>query len=264
VWSELTGTVESQLSNNVTFDSIGGNSLLNFTLARKLGLSLHEVIFNRTIAEQALLLKNNDHSSSIQIVPHQENQRIGPTTFQQRQIYIHSKTQNYNYLMFLDFEFKEEDSILKEVNQVLKSIPELRTIINLKEEKLIQIVLEEERSPILERISEEEISEWMKKSEEKIDVEKGPVALIANIIGKKRIIGVIHHTASDGLGMEELRKRICQSDFKERRISYLDYAYWQEEEEKKERKKKEEERHIDSELVEMMIPSVLMKEELVI
>ena len=188
----------------------------------------------------------------------QENQTSGPATFQQRQIYLHSKTKGYHYLIPFEWKIPVDESILKSVNNVFKSISELRTVLKLSESNLVQIVMEEKYSPTIEFIEEEMIKEWNVNAYQIINIETGPVALFAYVNHTDRFIGVIHHAVIDGLGIEELRLRVLKCDDRIRSPSYIDYGYWQSNQDQSQYGTTQFSHHVDSSVVEMMIPSALL------
>ncbi|MCL4418187.1 MAG: hypothetical protein M1365_16120, partial [Actinobacteria bacterium] len=81
-------------------------------------------------------------------IPAQENQESGPSTFQQRQFYQNVGSSYSNYYFF-KWEMPDDEIISKSANQVLKSIPELRTVLSLKDQQIFQTVLNQNQAPLL-------------------------------------------------------------------------------------------------------------------
>ena len=58
-------------------------------------------------------------------------------------------------------------------------------------------------------------------------VEKAAVFFLGRMGTSSVYVGMAHHTIMDGLGLEELRRRVVSCDKAVRSPSYLDYARWQ-------------------------------------
>jgi hypothetical protein len=70
---------------------------------------------------------------------------------------------------------------------------------------------------------------WLEEKRKQVCVERGLVYFIGRVEGSSVYVGLAHHTVVDGLGLEEVRRRIIAGDSRVRSPSYLDYARWQEE-----------------------------------
>eukprot|EP00667_Euglena_gracilis_P003424 EG_transcript_3433 len=239
-WAELLDVPEGSLAADESFFTVGGHSLLATDLAGRLGVDLATLLRCPTIAQQARVLGPARREAALPALLAGPDQAAGPTTFQQRQIYLHGQATGASYEVPFSWEVA---ATVAEVDAVLAAVPELRTAFALGQDGQLEqaVRLAAPRVEVLaEGAGEAELRAWRRSV--RLDVHEGPVCRVAAVPlsplphseapsppqpPRLLVAGVAHHLVADGLGLDVLRRHMVERCTTPTSPSYLDYARWQ-------------------------------------
>ena len=234
IWARALGqSLPERISVTSSLFNIGGHSLTAAQIAQQLKVSIADVYTYNTVRSLATRISSMDVKGgreSVQ-VPSHADQSSGPASIQQQQMYLHGRISGAEYL--IPFKWTMTMSVSEEsVLMVLNAVPELRTGLSLDEsgERVMQRVYCDLQLRI-DRVGVEagSVERWLEEKRKKVCVERGVVFFIGRVEGSGVFVGLAHHTSLDGLGLQELRRRVESGDTRVRSPSYLDYARWQHE-----------------------------------
>jgi non-ribosomal peptide synthetase-like protein len=227
VWANILGMKEEVISVSDNFFELGGHSLLAATLANILCVPLEMVYKYPTIRSQALHIAPN-HGT---VIPAYPEQKRGPASMQQQQIFLHMQVTSADYLIPFKWQFPVGSLDLDKLKLILKATPVLRTSVGFDDTRSAIVQILKDRPPEVDVFTGEDnssvLKDWFQDRKEQINVAKGVMSFFGLFPETGVLIGIVHHLATDGLGLEKLRKRILSGDTQERRPSYIDYCYWQ-------------------------------------
>ena len=239
-----------QISIDDSFFDIGGDSLSAINLcahiksAFNVQLYVRDILEHPTIRELSdIIRKSAKHQEDIHIMPVEKSEYY-PVSSAQKRIYFASKVAGkastlYNIPGGVILEGRVDINKLEDcLNKLIERHESLRTYFELKDENVVQKILEEVefKLQIKENVQFSELKNIFKEFVQPFDLAKAPL-LRAQFVrftdGKSAIFVDMHHIISDGTSLaiftEELCKLYNNEQLGDLKITYKDFAVYENE-----------------------------------
>ncbi|MDP4143546.1 MAG: amino acid adenylation domain-containing protein [Bacillota bacterium] len=246
IWSHILKV--NNIGVNQSFFELGGDSLKAAFVVHSINkefnidISLRDIFNNITIERLSKYISNVEAGSFEDIIPIKEDREYYPLSSAQKRIYalnqLDKNNINYNITQVVAVEGNIDIERVKEAfNTLVKRHEALRTSFKMYDGELVQKINEcSEVSFSYKEAVEEDIDGIIESFIAPFDLNKAPLfraSLIKTNNKKYYIILDIHHIISDGISIGILMKEFIQiysnEKLSEHRLSYRDYAVWQNE-----------------------------------